>query len=52
MNAKTETALTLTAFAVLLLTIALLVVTLCQAWRNERFLDVTLNKYTTTQTNK
>jgi hypothetical protein len=51
-NAKTETLLTLTAFVILLLTIALLSVTLAQAWRNERFLDATINKYTTTWTNK
>jgi len=52
MNAQTEKLLTLVAFLIMLITIALLTVTLSEAWRNERFLDAELRKYTTTQTNR
>jgi uncharacterized membrane protein YkvI len=51
MNSQTEKLLTLVAFIILLITIAVLTVTISQAWRNERFLDAELRKHTTTQTN-
>jgi len=49
MKPETERLLTLTAFIVMLVTIALLSVTLAQAWRNERFLDMQLNQQTQKQ---
>lgn len=35
----------------LLLIVLFLLVQLSRSWRNERFLDATINKYTTTSTN-
>lgn len=35
----------------LLLIVLFLLVQLSKSWRNERFLDATINKYTTTSTN-
>lgn len=46
MKNRTEPILNLTV-VFLLLIIGLLVLELRQAWRNERFLDATINKHTT-----
>lgn len=52
MKPATDDRLILGAFLILFAIIVVLCLELSRAWQHERFLDATINSYTTTRTNK